>query len=252
MEETSKPIAFAKQCTHCNKILKNQKSYDTHVNTQSCYSKEELTYCKLCKIMMTSRNDYIKHILSIEHINTIGCNNLETLNNNQPSTILQADPFLTQHEAHTIGTNNLGNKLTFVYNNDTTQIINLIHSPQKDIMGHNVKDNIQHDMPDNNDNKELTPNAKQIKILDILASAKNHIDASNKLTRILESKLNIEDYHGLQHFINYDARINTEYQTIYSGIINNFISILIKKRNSGETTYNDKNISTLVISLTTI
>jgi hypothetical protein len=101
---------FEKACTHCNKVLKSAKTYEHHINNQLCYSKNEITYCKICNIKKDTHTEYIKHLLSMEHLNSIGCNKLETLNTNQPSTILQADPYLSNNEARSIGTNNLGNK----------------------------------------------------------------------------------------------------------------------------------------------
>jgi hypothetical protein len=285
---------FEKECTHCNKILKNIKSYEHHVNTQVCYSYNEISYCKLCKLLLSNHNDYIKHLLSMEHINKIGCDNLEVLNSNQPSSILQADPYLTNNEARSIGTNNLGNKFTFVFNNNNTQIINLVSN--NEINPHNINpnninsndtntnaninanmnaninanmnantndnninantndNNINANMNDNNinANKKIIPTQKQLKILNILSNIEVINDGIKALITILDNKLKLEDYNGLQYIIKNDNNMKLKYKTAYLETIDKYIAMLVKKRANGETTYKDKDITKLVISLTTI
>ena len=243
---TGKPFKtksiFEKTCEHCNKVIKTAKSYDNHINTQVCYTRDEITYCKLCKITLTNHTEYLKHLLSMEHINKIGCNNLEALHNNQPSTILQADPYLTNNEARSIGTNNLGNKFTFVFENNNTQTINLI--PQTD--------NNKNTLPVLNTTPEkiVEPTPKQMKILNLLNNIPSITEGCKILLVMLDNKLNLEDYNGLQNIIKKDTNIKPEYKSAYTEIIDKFVSMLIKRRNNGETIYKDKDISKLVISLT--
>ena len=96
----------------------------------------------------------------------------------------------------------------------------------------------------------LEPTIKQKKILLILKDVKNISDGCNILHRMIDTKLNIEDYNGLQTFIKNDINIIDELKNAYIELINKFINMLIKKCNNGDTIYKDKNISKLVISLT--
>lgn len=251
---------FEKACEHCNKVLKSVKSYENHINTQVCYNRDEITYCKLCKITMPNHIDYVKHLISMEHINKIGCNKLEVLHSNQPSTILQADPYLTSNEARSIGTNNLGNKFTFVFNNNDTKVINLVH--QNDANTSNNRQNIIKDNANANANtnandkqhimnaKKIEATPKQIKILGLLNNANTVVEGGKLLLIMLDNKLHLEDYNGLQYIIKNDVNMKMEYKTAYLEIIDKFVSMLVKRRSAGETIYKDKDISKVVLSLT--
>jgi hypothetical protein len=248
MPLTPKPCwAFEKKCDHCNKVIKSAKSYDNHINTQVCYTRDELTYCKLCKLTVSNHNEYLKHLLSMEHINKIGCNNLEVLHNNQPSTILQADPYLTNNEARSIGTNNLGNKFTFVFENNNTQTVNLIPNTDSSTLQNDTKpEKIGKKIGE----KIIEPTQKQMKILSLLNNISNVAEGCKILLLMLDNKLNIEDYNGLQNIIKKDTNMKPEYKSAYSEIIDKFVSMLIKRKNNGEIIYKDKDISKIVISLT--
>jgi len=259
---------FEKSCNHCNKVLKSAKTYEHHVNNQVCYSKDEITFCKLCKITCPNRSDYVKHLLSMDHINKIGCQNLETLNNNQPSTILQIDPFLTNNEARSIGTNNLGNKFTFVFRDNKTQTIDLvntntpintpinthINTPINTPINTHINTHINISAAVNGDvsseNRKIEATTKQQKILSILENVNSIEEGCKLLLRMLDNKLNMEDYHGLQSIIRNDSNMKKELNTAYIEIIDKFVSMLVKRRTSGETIYKDKDISKIVISLT--
>lgn len=273
---------FEKTCDHCNKILKSEKTYEQHINNQVCYNKDETTYCKLCKIALPNRHDYVKHLLSMEHINKIGCHNLETLNNNQPSTILQIDPFLTNNEAKSIGTNNLGNKFTFVFQNNKTQTIDLVNNDNsntnanRDLVRNNgsavnavsnesnecnvsnesnggngnTNQNSNNNVCGQIGNRKIEPTSKQQKILSILENANSVDEGCKLLLRMLDNKLNIEDYQGLQSIIRNDNNMKKELNNAYIDLIDKYVSMLVKRRNNGETIYKEKDISKIVILLT--
>ena len=233
---------FEKACGHCNKILKNAKTYDTHTKQQVCYSKNELTYCKLCDITLTNNAEYIKHLLSMDHINKIGCNKLEVLHSNQPSTILQADPYLSNNEARSIGTNNLGNKFTFVFENNETQTVNLVQNDNQQI------NTTQTPEPINKQKYEPTP--KQLKIISLLENMGNIMEGTKLLLVMLDHKLNMEDYYGLQNIIKNAGNMKPDYKKAYLDTIDKFVNMIVSRKTKGEQTYKDKDISKLVISLT--
>lgn len=225
-------------CSHCNKVFKNNNTYKTHIDTQKCYSKEERTYCNICQITMNTHTEYVQHILSKNHIMKIGCNDVTPLNTNQPSTILQADPYLTTEEAHTLGTTNLGHKFTIIYNNDAMQTVQLTHT-SKDVH-----------IPEQQNDISRIPTTKQQKILDLLINAESSKAGVKILLTILDTKLNIDDYTGFQYLIKNNTKITEEYKIAYLEAIDKFIAMLINKSSKGEKIYKDKDISRIVVLLT--
>jgi hypothetical protein len=61
--------------------------------------------------------------------------------------------------------------------------------------------------------------------------------------------LQLEDYKGLQTFIK-QMNINNDFKMNYLKTIEQFIGFLVKQRNNGINVYKDKQISELVINLT--
>ena len=67
---------------------------------------------------------------------------------------------------------------------------------------------------------------------------------------MLDNKLQIEDYKGLQTIIT-NMQIPDTYKNTYLEAIENFISMLVKEKTSNnKILYKDKDISQLVINLT--
>ena len=66
---------------------------------------------------------------------------------------------------------------------------------------------------------------------------------------MLDNKLQLEDYKGLQKII-INLPINEEFKQNYLKTIDIFISFLVKEKTMGNTFYKDKDISQLVINLT--
>jgi hypothetical protein len=95
----------------------------------------------------------------------------------------------------------------------------------------------------------LEPSEKQKKILVILERVGTEEEGRIILCKMLD-KLHIEDYRGLQSFIKSNNNISNELKNVYLDIMDKFITMLVKRRNNGETIYKDKDISKLVISLT--
>ena len=66
---------------------------------------------------------------------------------------------------------------------------------------------------------------------------------------MLDNKLQLEDYKGLQKIIKH-LKINEEYKLNYLKTIDIFINYLIKEKTCGINSYKDKDISQLVINIT--
>ena len=227
---------FSATCKNCNKNFKGKVHYERHILQQTCYDSNNITYCKVCNITLSTNAEYVSHLMTMIHLNQIGFSKLDKLITNKPSTLLSADPYLTQTEAKLIGTNNLGESYTFVFENDKTQHVSLVHNSKE----------INTPAPD----KVIQPTERQLKLLIFLEKQTNSVDGSNNLLKMLDNKLGVEDYHGLTTFIKEDDKILPEFKTAYLNMINRFVEALVKKKNAGQTVYKDKNIQKLVIALT--
>jgi len=257
---------FSLNCSKCNKLFKNELSYNKHTLEQVCYKSNEITRCKICKITLDKHNDYKKHLYSLNHINNIGCNTIEKINTSPTQTIHHLDPFLNKNDAESIVSKNLGNSFTIVFETGNTQTVNLKHNTKENTT---TKENItikentttkENSIKNNtillNENQTIKPidtTERQTKIINFLKkqiSENKSIEISGiTFYKMLDNKLQLEDYKGLQNIIT-QLDINDDYKQNYITIINNFISLLVKEKTTGKTIYKDKDISQLVINLT--
>ena len=121
---------FSSSCKHCLKLFKNSKTYEKHIKEQVCYKSNEITYCKICLITYENHNIYNTHLFSLEHINKIGCDNIEKINEDNKekklnTTIHKLDPYLNENDVKKISSHNLGDSFTFIYEKGNTQTITL-------------------------------------------------------------------------------------------------------------------------------
>ena len=249
---------FSSNCLKCNKLFKNESLYNKHTLEQVCYKNTELTYCKLCNITLTTHNDYKTHLFSLDHINQIGCNTLEKINKPNDKTIHSLDPYLNKNEVKNISSKNLGSSFTFVYETGSTQTVSLINNETHNET-HNVNTTINtNERTNNNDNSINTiiipePTLRQTKIINFLekqiSDNKPIHDSGNLFYKMLDNKLQIDDYKNLQKIITH-ININNDYKKTYLDTINLFISFLVKEKTNRKTIYKDKDISQLVINLT--
>lgn len=254
---------FNAECNKCHKHFKSKCTYDKHINQQLCYSKDELSYCKTCNIMLESHSGYIKHLMTAVHLDSIGAVKLERLQEDRPSTIHTADPYLSRNEAELLGTRNLGEKYTLVFENNKTQEVKLVRKPSpiysqvftdekihttvksnSDIKSANMT-NLEMIIPD----KITQPTNNQIGIIKYLEKQTNPVEANNSFIKILTTKLALEDYYGLTTLIRENGVMSIEVKKTILGLINKFVDGLTKKRVSGQATYNGKDIAKVVVAL---
>ena len=260
---------FSSNCLKCNKLFKNESLYNKHTLEQVCYKNTELSYCKLCNITLTTHNEYKTHLFSLEHINQIGYNTLEKINKPNDKTIHSLDPYLNKNEVKNISSKNLGSSFTFVYETGSTQTVSLINNETHNETyneTHNVNTTINtnenndtynsiNNSTDNSINTIIIPEPtlRQTKIINFLekqiADNKPIQDSGNLFYKMLDNKLQIDDYKNLQKIITH-LNINNDYKKTYLDTINLFISFLVKEKTNRKTIYKDKDISQLVINLT--
>jgi hypothetical protein len=265
-----KPIQpkFEGTCTHCSKLFKHIKLYEKHINEQLCYKDCEITYCKICLLTCKNHQEYKNHLFSIEHINNIGFNSIEKFIKPTSSVINILDPYLNKNDINTLSSNNLGDNFTFVYEKGDTQTITL-QKPKKNNESNTTnlsntintiintiintdtnmttQNNIQIFIPE----PIPEPTVRQTKIINILEKQieKNTINESGSVFYKLLDKLQLEDYKGLQKIIK-TLNINQDYKLNFLNTIDIFISVLVKEKTNGNTFYKEKDISQIVINLT--
>ena len=246
------------QCLKCGKSFKSSKTLLKHTKIQSCYKPFEITYCNICGINLVSHNDYCSHLMTMEHIEKIGCNKLEKLIENKTPSILAMDPFLSTSEAKIIGTTNLGSKLTFTYEDNKMQVVKLIRQPEP-IHTNNISEQSQNNITTNitsntseqpAPDKIIKPTPRQVKLLKFLETQKTLEQANNALLKMIDNIMEIDDYYGLTTFIKEDVNIIPDIKKVYLTVIEKFVVQLTKKRSVGEITYKGKDITKLVVLLT--
>ena len=277
---------FSSSCEHCSKLFKNSKLYNKHTQEQLCYKDNEITYCKICLITYKNHNEYKTHLFSLEHINKIGCESIEKINDdnksNHTNTIHKLDPYLNENDVKKISSHNLGDSFTFVYEKGNTQTITLKSVktiiPIKPIKP--ISKNLVSEVSDISDVSVLhtalpntTPNTmiggtnintdtdlssvpeptiRQTKIINFLEKQilqSSLDDSGNNFYKMLDNKLQLEDYKGLQKIVK-NLKINEHYKLNYLKTIDNFINYLVKEKTIGHHFFKDKDISQLVINLT--
>lgn len=255
--------AFDAECTKCNKHFKTKAVYEKHTVQQVCYDKNELSYCKTCNITLNSHTGYVKHLMTAEHLESIGAGKLERLKEDSPSVIHTADPYLSRNEAELLGTRNLGDKYTLVFENNEIQEVKLVRKPSMPIANMHIQVPVQVPVqlpakvsdqvpiatelaaPD----RITQPTATQIEIIQYLERQKNPVEANNSFIKVLTTKLALEDYYGLTTLIRDNGHISLEVKTTILCLINKFVDGLTKKRVGGQITYNNKDIAKVVIAL---
>ena len=249
--------AFDAECTKCHKHFKTKGAYEKHIGQQLCYYHDELSYCKTCNITLASHTVYVKHVMTVQHLGCIGAGKLERLKEDRPGTIHTADPYLSSNEAELLGTRNLGEKYTLVFENNETQEVKLVRkqsppiapiqapmivSPTVSLRAPIVAELAAPD-------RITQPTIKQIEIMHYLETQHNPVEANNSFIKVLTTKLELEDYYGLSTLIRDNGNISLEVKKIILGLINKFVEGLTKKRVGGQTTYNNKDIAKVVVAL---
>jgi hypothetical protein len=265
-DNNSKPTkankkAFDAECSKCLKHFKSKGVYDKHVGHQLCYNKSEISYCKTCNTTLENHELYVKHLMTSTHLENIGVGKLDRLKDERPGVIHTADPYLSTGEAELLGTRNLGEKYTLVFENDDIQEVKLTRklSPLlPPILARTQISNERVPTPTNklgNANESAAPDritqptARQNEIILYLEKQKNPVEANNNFIKVLTTKLTLEDYYGLTTLIRENNNISLEVKQTILGLINKFVEGLTKKRVGGQTTYNNKDIAKVVVAL---
>jgi hypothetical protein len=104
-----------------------------------------------------------------------------------------------------------------------------------------------------NSNTSVEPTSRQQKLILVLEKHINDKiipgDSGKLFYKMLDTKLQIEDYKSLNTIIN-NLNIPNNYKETYLKVIEIFISMLVKEKTKGDKLYREKDISEIVINLT--
>ena len=273
---------FEATCEHCSKVFKSNKLYEPHVKEQKCFKPDEITYCKICDITAETPANYRKHLITMEHLNNIGFNTQERLKTKEENPVFNMDPYLNDNDVNKITKSNLGSGFTFVLDSGETKTITLKQNPIPETILPSSSSKLPSTSPTtslptsptttkNSRHTEthsivkpiarkpsppVTPpeviaTERQQKILDVVLklSKNTNIEAcSGKFYKILDEKMQIDDYKGFQMLIN-KLNISDEHKDSYIRLIGNYLSHLIALSSKGTAMYKDKDISQMVINL---
>lgn len=268
--KTGKKV-FDAECSKCHKHFKTKGAYEKHIGQQLCYNSDELSYCKTCNITLESHTGYVKHLMTLVHLESIGVGKLERLKEERPGVIHTADPYLSRNEAELLGTRNLGEKYTLVFENNEIQEVKLVRKPPSSppspppsqpqlanmqtpshvpsIVQSKVSANVSMRTESAAPDRITQATVNQIEIIQYLEKQKNPVEANNSFIKVLTTKLALEDYYGLTTLIRENDNISLEVKKTILGLINKFVEGLTKKRAGGQLTYNSKDIGKVVIAL---
>lgn len=247
-----KKSQYSETCINCNKVFKSEKTYTDHTSKQICYTSLTTTYCKTCDLLLPTRLDYEKHLIKLEHIQSLQSKFsgvIEQIDIDPVPTINAADPYLDKQDINQLTKKTLGHNFTIHFNNNKTQSINLVHmktATEKD------NSNQQPISPpiEQHQQRNIEATSRQTKIIKFLESINDQSKCSTKLLEILDNKLHIDDYKNLQTLINQSENMLLDIKQLYIQTIEKFTMALIKLKSKGVEIYKEKDIATLVTNLT--
>jgi hypothetical protein len=249
---------------------------------QLCYAQNEISYCRVCNILLSSNLEYKKHLFTMVHLNNIGYNKLENMQTNEVAKIHLADPYLNSNDINKITKSNLGDSFTFIFEEGNTKTVSLINNTQttqnpplqanqypplqanqnppfqanQNPPHQSIQTPIQNTQSTQSIQTPIqtpphTPTQRQQKIILILEKQTletTNTESGKLFYKMLDTKFQIEDYKGLQTIIN-NLNIPNNYIETYLKVVEIFITMLVKEKTKGNTLYKDKDISELVCNL---
>ena len=267
-------------CQHCNKKFKTKKSKSNHILKQICIPKEKKTYCKLCSFSGTNKQEYEKHLLSIEHINKI--NNIQTHKIELHHNLFDLDPYLSKKEKKAVINKNDVEHVIFKHKNNTISKVNIKQLSEKARIEREMKEaaierekqikkeadeakkyiNHIHYVEEPEDkidyqsiiNAELYSMPKltetQERIMRFLVKAQvlNDNKKKEKFKQILKL-IGMKEANYMTSHIRRNEELNIAAKQFYLNLIEKFISELIKLLNKGHKKLGDKDIQLFIAKL---
>ena len=216
-------------CKYCKKTFKKQAQYDVHALKQPCLNPQFRTNCLVCNVIMASRDEYEKHVVSREHFNIVA----GLTNRNfkwQPSSKNK-----TKQAAFTIN-----------YENDTTESFEVAAEEEEE------EQNITQSAPPAvTEAVPPMPTRDEIRkrqIINHLDKIKTSGDPGGTFYKLL-SKLTLPDYDGLYICIAREPSLSDVEKKFFIGVIIKFIRDLEVLLQKGTATFENKDIRQIIVNL---
>lgn len=225
---------FIGMCSNCNKKMISESSFNKHIRTQTCVPIDQRTYCKICDIVLDSRDAYKTHIMTREHVNNIISGDVDKLDISVLK--IQKTP------------KNNGKSKSIEESVATVENVEAIDKMIDKIVEHKVEpSNIEVVLQDRKPPKQQFSD-RQLKIITFLKNIENSEDSANKFLVAL-NKLGLEDYKGLSMAIIQCDELKLTARQTYLGVISKYKELLQKKMISGKPTHNGVDINLILNSL---
>jgi hypothetical protein len=248
-------------CKYCNKEFSNKKICDRHVKQQKCIPVHKRTYCKLCDMVFDDRESYSKHQLSEEHFARL--DDIEVEKFKMPeSEINLVDPFLDKKDINQIKNSSFGNGFTICFKNSDYHAVEFEieeegsdtasqtsdSSVQTEDIEIDVEQKFEQEMEERMKPTPLTD--RQVKIITFLRKLKDQENADKKFLNAINTKLQLEDFKGLNIAIISDEEISISAKQKYIQVLRVFKNKMQTKYQNGETVHNNMNIIDIINTMT--
>lgn len=223
---------FIGMCSNCNKKMTSENSFNKHIRTQTCVPIDQRTYCKICDIVLDSRDAYKSHIMTREHVNNIISGDVDKLD----ISVLKVQKTQKNHS----NSKPVEEPLSSVGN---MEAIYKIVEPKVEPKPSNIEVVLQDRM-----SIQQQFSDRQLKIITFLKNIENSEDSANKFLVAL-NKLCLEDYKGLSMAIIQSDELKLTARQTYLGVISKYKELLQKKMISGKPTHNGVDINLILNAL---
>jgi hypothetical protein len=227
---------FIGMCSNCNKKMTSENSFNKHIRTQTCVPLDQRTYCKICDIVLDSRDAYKSHIMTREHVNNIISGDVDKLD----ISVLKV-----QKTQKNCGISKpVEESVSLVEDMETIdKIVDFKVEPKIEQKTSNIEVVLQDRM---SIQQQFTD--RQQKIIIFLKNIENCEDSANKFLIAL-NKLGLEDYKGLSMVIIQSDELKLTARQTYLSVISKYKELLQKKMISGKPTHNGVDINLILNAL---
>ena len=198
-------------------------------------SKNNPLECKMCKVVYKTNTKIMKHKISKTHLNNlknIVIEPFEILENDTHNSN-DVDPFLNKNDIDKLKNMNIGDGFDITYKNN-----DVVKCEYEFEAENNTNIQVEPIVTDEHIQSPPVITDKQSKILDFLIKNQTHQQVANKFFQVLQ-KLGLEDLKGFSTHIISNDDIQILIKQKIMKVITIYKETLIKKKESGQTHFNN-------------
>jgi hypothetical protein len=198
-------------------------------------SKNNPLECKMCKVVYKTNTKIMKHKISKTHLNNlknIVIEPFEILENDTHNSN-DVDPFLNKNDIDKLKNMNIGDGFDITYKNN-----DVVKCEYEFEAENNTNIQVEPIATDEHIQSPPVITDKQSKILDFLIKNQTHQQVANKFFQVLQ-KLGLEDLKGFSTHIISNDDIQILIKQKIMKVITIYKETLIKKKESGQTHFNN-------------